>query len=299
MTLEGERHLGAVLGSDTFKHTFVERKVNSWIKDIEDLADVAKEEPQIAYSAFTKGLASRWCYVQRTVEGISHLFSPLEDAIRGKLIPAILGRSINDVERDILALPLRYGGLGIQNPVLTADREYKASKLITQQLTEMIFNQDQDLSKLDRPLITKTKAELKLEKEKCYSAEKNRLENLITSDPKRRAFSIASQKGSSSWLSALPLRSLGYCLNKKDFRDSLMLRYNWPIPDVANHCSCGAKNSVNHALSCKKGGYVTFRHDVLVETEAELLREAKCRNVYTEPSLLSTSAELHPRGTIS
>ena len=38
---------------------------------------------------------------------------------------------------------------------------------------------------------------------------------------------------------------------------------------------------------------------MLVETEAELLREARCRNVYTEPSLLSTSAELHPRGTIT
>ena len=116
---------------------------------------------------------------------------------------------------------------------------------------------------------------------------------------KRRAFSIASEKGSSSWLSALPLKSLGYCLNKKDFRDSLLLRYNWPIPDVCRHCACGKNNSVDHALTCKKGGYVTFRHDILVETEAELLREAKCKNVYTEPSLLSTCAQLHPKGTIT
>ena len=37
----------------------------------------------------------------------------------------------------------------------------------------------------------------------------------------------------------------------------------------------------------------------LVETEAELLREAKCRNVYIEPSLLPTSAQFHPKGTIT
>ena len=43
----------------------------------------------------------------------------------------------------------------------------------------------------------------------------------------------------------------------------------------------------------------TFKHDILVETEAELLREAKCRNVYTEPSLLPTCAQLHPKGTIT
>ena len=166
-----------------------------------------------------------------------------------------------------------FGGLGIQNPTKTADREYQASKRITSQLTELIFNQDQDLSKLDRSFISKTKADLKMEKEISYAAEKSRVESLITSESKRRAFSIACEKGSSSWLSALPLRSLGYCLNKKDFQDSLSLRYNWPIPDVPKHCACGKTNSVDHALSCKKGGYVTFRHDILVETEAELLLE--------------------------
>ena len=187
----------------------------------------------------------------------------------------------------------------MQNPTKTANREYMASRKITQQLTELIVNQDQDLSKLDKSLIRKTKDDLKHEKELAYAAEKRRIESLITSDSKRRAFSIASEKGSSSWLSALPLKSLGYCLNKKDFRDSLLLRYNWPIPDVCRHCACGKNNSVDHALTCKKGGYVTFRHDILVETEAELLREAKCKNVYTEPSLLSTCAQLHPKGTIT
>ena len=98
---------------------------------------------------------------------------------------------------------------------------------------------------------------------------------------------------------ALTLGSYGYCLNKTDFRDSLLLRYNLPVPDVCKHCACGMKNSVDHTLSCKKGGYVTFRHDVLVETRAELLRETKCWNVYIEPSLLPTSARFHPRGTIT
>ena len=50
----------------------------------------------------------------------------------------------------------------------------------------------------------------------------------------------------------------------------LLLRYYWPVPHVANHCACGLKNSVNHPLSCKKGGFVTL-HDVVVKTETELL----------------------------
>ena len=101
----------------------------------------------------------------------------------------------------------------MQNPTKTANREYMASRKITQQLTELILNQDQDLSKLDKSLIRKTKDDLKHEKELAYVAEKRRIESLITSDSKRRAFSMASEKGSSSWLSALPLESLGYCLN--------------------------------------------------------------------------------------
>ena len=143
----------------------------------------------------------------------------------------------------VWSVPTWYGGLGIQNPAKTADREYEASKRIARQLTDLIINQDQDLSELDRTFINKTEVELRFEKEKSYTAEKSRLENLITSEAKKRAFSIASEKGSSSWLSALPLRSLGYCLNKKDFPDSLLLRYYWPILDVCKHCACGRKKS--------------------------------------------------------
>ena len=55
VTIEGDRHLGAVLGSGSFKHDFVKRKITSWVKNIEEVSVVAKEESKIAYSAFTKG----------------------------------------------------------------------------------------------------------------------------------------------------------------------------------------------------------------------------------------------------
>ena len=41
--------------------------------------------------------------------------------IREKLIPALVGRSVSDIERRILALPVRLGGIGLSNPVLSAD----------------------------------------------------------------------------------------------------------------------------------------------------------------------------------
>ena len=69
------------------------------MKDVLDLADIAKEEPQAALSAFNTGLSQRWKFVQRTVEGIGELFTPLEQAIRDKLIPAVCGRTVSELER--------------------------------------------------------------------------------------------------------------------------------------------------------------------------------------------------------
>ena len=43
------------------------------------------------------------------------------------LIPALLGRPVNQHERDILELPVRCGGLGIINPVRITSREYAYS----------------------------------------------------------------------------------------------------------------------------------------------------------------------------
>ena len=73
----------------------------------------------------------------------------MEEAIRDKLIPALLGRRVNDTERKIFALPVRYGGLGILNPVETAEREFQNSCTITQDLTAIIENQETDFRHYD------------------------------------------------------------------------------------------------------------------------------------------------------
>ena len=52
----------------------------------------------------------------------------------------------------------------------------------------------------------------------------------------------------------------GLVLNKQEFRDSLHLMYNLLPVDLPSVCVCGDKFTVGHALSCKKGGFVTQRH---------------------------------------
>jgi hypothetical protein len=45
----------------------------------------------------------------------------------------------------------------------------------------------------------------------------------IVDERMARALQLAQEKGSGAWLTALPLASMGYVLNKQEFRDSFVL----------------------------------------------------------------------------
>ena len=65
------------------------------------------------------------------------------------------------------------------------------------------------------------------------------------------------------------------------------------IKDVARTCVCGEPYSVNHCLTCSKGGYVHLRHNSLRDLTAEILTEV-CTDVGIEPPLLPVDNEPLP-----
>ena len=289
ITSDGERHIGAVLGSESYRDSFVSEKVQKWVQDVIELSHIAKDEPQVAFSAYNTGLCHRWTFLQRTVRGISHLFLPLEQAICEMLLPALLGGSLSDIQRRIVALPYRMGGLGIKNPVLTADNEYNASRQITADLSRMICEQEMDLTRLDMNSVQQKKIETRVAREALLTTELQDILSML-GDEEKKLLKCAGEKGASSWLSALPLKRYGYSLNKQEFRDAICLRYGWKISEMPIHCGCGSTNSINHLLICKKGGYVTMRHNAIRDVEGKLLREV-CTDIKIEPHLLPTNAE--------
>ena len=51
VSTRGERHMRAVIGSERFKDGYVSKNVQKWDQNIEQLSNIAKDEPQAACPA--------------------------------------------------------------------------------------------------------------------------------------------------------------------------------------------------------------------------------------------------------
>ena len=104
---------------------------------------------------------------------------------------------------------------------------------------------------------------------------------------------LLGEKGSSSWLSVLPLKDQGFNLNKGEFRDALNLRYGWQMKNAPHHCTCGKAFSTDHAMTCPSGGLPIVRHYEIRDITAQCLTEVRT-DVEKEPQLQSLSGEIIP-----
>ena len=66
---------------------------------------------------------------------------------------------------------------------------------------------------------------------------------------------INIEQRASTWLTTLPIEVKGYILNKQEFWDLVNIRYGWPLSRTLRTCACGSNVNIEHALTCKKGGF--------------------------------------------
>lgn len=295
LSVTGERHLGAAIGTAEYRTEYVKTAVQRWESELQRLSEIAKTEPQAAYAAFTYGVKHKWNYLMRTVPDVAPLLKPLEDAIRNTFIPAIAnGRCPSDQERRLLELPPRMGGLGITNPQNLAESEFGNSIRITASLTGYITNQNERGE--DNPQgIRSLRNEISINRE---GKQRDTLSDLMRDLPEdtRRRTDIAQEVGASNWLTTLPIRAKSFNLNKKEFTDALALRYGWPVDGLPNMCNCGSPFNQNHAMTCKRGGFVCMRHDEVRDVTAQMLKEV-CHDGTVEPMLLPLQGEHLARRT--
>ena len=149
----------------------------------------------------------------RTLHDIEELLEPLENAISKELIPAITEHRCTRLDRDILALPVRLGGLGMTNPCLDANLEQSSSVKVTIPLVQQIVAQSHQMP--DDSLVKPLQQAMRSERAMVLQ---DRAEHIRGVAPQKvqRALDFAAEKGSSVWLTVLPLREMGFNLNKRE-----------------------------------------------------------------------------------
>lgn len=287
---DGIMLLGSPVGTEAYMMSAVEKKIKSWLVDLDKLSCVASSEPQAAYAAFIHGFYSRWTYFFRSCPVTNEQATCLEEKIRHSFIPSVSGKcSISDVERDWLALPNRMGGMGIINPVWFSESQYRASIAITQPLVMCLLRGERDLpyeATVEQAGLIK---ELSSIKQEVLTARAALVRDALQSD-RQRLMDVACQRGASVWLSALPIKEHGFDLHKGSFRDAICVRFGWTPPQLPTSCVCGKSFDVDHALVCPTGGFPTLRHNEIRDLTAKLMKEV-CHNVCREPLLQSLSGE--------
>ena len=222
---------------------------------------------------------------------IGELFQPLEDAIR---LPALTGRTgFTDQERALLELPARLGGLGITNATKTASSNHLKSTRLTKPLMELIQQREKECPQAVRAEQASIKRDIKRDiKRNNRKLQQECAKNTIDNLPAKlvRAMEMASEKGASSWIVALPIAEHNFTLHKGSFRDALCLRYGWKPTRMPSHCVCGYNYSVEQAFSCPTGALPSIRHNDIRDLTARLLTEV-CPNVTIEPDLQPLSGE--------
>ena len=188
--------------------------------------------------------------------------------------------------------------MGITIPTTLPARQQKNSIALSRPLMTYIQKQElcADMAKVHQEQ-SSIKKRCQAESRKASQAEAN---TVITVLPpmQRRGALAAQEKGALSWLSAVPVKDLGFALHKGAFRDAIALRSGWQLRLAPSRCRCGHPFEVDHVLSCRHGGYHTLRHNETRDLLATLLKEV-CREVSIEPRLQPLSGERLPRSANS
>ena len=132
------RLLGGVIGSRSGKLSFIEERVKKWSKQVETLSQIAESQPQAAFAAFTKSLQFQWNFVQRVTPGCESLYGDLEDVILNKFLPVIMMGEVSHMERLLLSLPARWGGLGVPLPTEMSELSFSTSRKATGTIVDCI-----------------------------------------------------------------------------------------------------------------------------------------------------------------
>ena len=209
-------------------------RIDKWIQEVITLSKIAMIEPHAAYAGFTHGLRHKYTYIMRTLPGISEHLKRLDAAITNHLVKALFhNHECNEIERELFSLPMKLGGLGIIIPSEMSDIQFRNSQSVTRSLVEQ-----REQLQLNHDDIKQHKNTIKTNKTKHNKERQSKIKSSMSNE-KLKLLEATTELGASNWLSALPIKSQGFYLDKQSFWDALFLRYGLTVPKLPMYCVCG------------------------------------------------------------
>ena len=151
----------------------------------------------------------------RTILDISDQLNQLDEVITSELIPAITGGiRCSNIERKLLSLSSKLGGLGIPIFAEISNQEYEYSLMLSKDLSPKIMKQEIHLS--SETDVQNIKLKIKGHKQQNHQAKLEYIRPYLTEE-QIRLHILNQEHGSSSWLTTLPLSEEGYDLTKQLF----------------------------------------------------------------------------------
>ena len=102
ITTDGQRNLGAVIGTANFKQNHIKEKINQLIQELRVLSKIVWYEPQAAYSCFITGFKHKPTYFMRTIPKIGKELKQLDDVYEVNSYRNYRGINCSDLERKLL-----------------------------------------------------------------------------------------------------------------------------------------------------------------------------------------------------
>ena len=131
---------------------------------------------------------------------------------------------------------------------------------VTQPLVDHIIKQDEKYGYEILQDQLSAKAEVHKSKQEQHSNATSTLKDIL-SPSLALAMDLSQEKGTSTWLSVLPLEEYGFALHKGAFCDVLALPYGRSPVNAPLNCACGTHCSVEHVLSYPKGQSDTMKSE--------------------------------------
>ena len=245
-----------------------------------------------------RSVQSKWIYLQRVVPNCGSFFASLEHLISERLLPTIFGCEISLPERTLFSLPARMGGLNVRIPTTTDQTNYTTSRRLTCLITDAL--KGNAIFDIDEYSVNFHSVREEVTRARDVSLERLFQDTLLQlNDVQQRAVIRAKDEKMSSWLTVLPVAKHHFDLSAQEFRDALAIRYRKPLLGVPPNCDgCGAPFDLSHALSCRRGGLITQRHNEVCDAFRDLAALAG-NQVVKEPVVREANSLSHSPALIA